>query len=723
MLLGIPFWVILVTAAKDQAGALNPNLALPDEWHLFENFGTVFTDGKMLTALGGSVLVMVPAVIGVLLLGSMAAWILGRRVSKGLAVVYAIAISGIVLPPAVVTIVLLLRQLGLAGTAAGMIGVYMGMYLATVIFFVTGFIRTIPIELEEAARVDGASPVRVFFTIIVPLLMPVLATATILICLYIWNDVFYALFVVGGRLDTLPAEPLPSGKLGALPSELAPDLRLHHPDEPAAADHLHGRPAEDHLGDHQRSRQVTVASDRTPRSRMSPTPKPATIADVAARAGVSVPTVSRVLTGAARVTPEKRERVDQAIAELNFRPSAAARVLASRKAQVIAVIAGDTSRYGYAETIRGIEESARADGYTVMITVVESADDDEIDRAIAATLSQPLAGVVVLKFDPPGVAALQRVPDDLPLVILSGVRDTSLPQAVLDESHAAEELTDYLLGLGHKTVHHVRIPPSRKEDGRTTGWRRALRRAGASIPEPFDATWEPKSGQVLGTALAADRGRDRDLLRQRRDRDGRHQRTHPCRPPCPRRCLRRRIRRPPPRRTVDPADHHRRSGLRRNGAARRRTAPRRDQRHSRQTLLVRAPTACRARERRTASVVTDGGGGSDGVFGEHLVGDRDGTRRTWKADVEREVGDHLLQLVVGEPVAPAEPQMPGQLLGGSIGDEGGEGDEAAVAGRQFGAVPDVAQHKLFGDLEEFGEVGADRALGGSGLGHEQVLSL
>ncbi|BDV31859.1 LacI family DNA-binding transcriptional regulator [Microbacterium terricola] len=234
--------------------------------------------------------------------------------------------------------------------------------------------------------------------------------------------------------------------------------------------------------------------------------KAATIADVAARAGVSVPTVSRVLTGAARVTPEKRERVEQAIVELSFRPSAAARVLASRKAQVIAVIAGDTSRYGYAETIRGIEEGARAEGYTVMITVVESPDEDEIDRAIAATLSQPLAGVAVLKFDPPGVAALQRVPDDLPLVVLSGVRDTSLPQAVLDETRAAEELTDYLLGLGHATVHHVRIPPSRKEDGRTTGWRRALRRAGAPIPEPLDATWEPKSGQALGAVLAADEG-------------------------------------------------------------------------------------------------------------------------------------------------------------------------------------------------------------------------
>lgn len=204
LLLGIPFWLVLSTAGKNQAEALNPNLTPPSQWQLLENFGQVFSEGRMLTGFFGSLLVMVPAVLGVLILGSMAAWILGRRGGKGMAIVYAVAISGIVLPPAVVTIVLLLRQMGLAGTAVGMIGVYMGMYLSTVIFFVTGFVRTIPPELEEAARVDGASPVKVFVRIILPLLVPVLATATILICLYIWNDVFYALFVVGGRLDTLP---------------------------------------------------------------------------------------------------------------------------------------------------------------------------------------------------------------------------------------------------------------------------------------------------------------------------------------------------------------------------------------------------------------------------------------------------------------------------------------------------------------------------------------
>lgn len=203
-LIGVPLWIVVVTAGKSQGEALNPDLTLPSTWHFGPNFSEVWQQGRVPMAFFGSLLIMVPAVIGVLVLGSLASWILARRKSKAMAVLYALAISGIVLPPAVVTIVLLLRQLGLAGTAIGMIGVYMGMYMSTVIFFVTGFVRTVPIELEEAARIDGAGPVRVFRTVILPLLVPVLSTATILICLYVWNDVFYAFFVVGGRLDTLP---------------------------------------------------------------------------------------------------------------------------------------------------------------------------------------------------------------------------------------------------------------------------------------------------------------------------------------------------------------------------------------------------------------------------------------------------------------------------------------------------------------------------------------
>jgi DNA-binding LacI/PurR family transcriptional regulator len=204
------------------------------------------------------------------------------------------------------------------------------------------------------------------------------------------------------------------------------------------------------------------------------------------------------------VSEDKRSRVMQAIEELDFRPSAAARALVARQPKLIAVIAGNTSQYGYAETIRGIEESARAAGYTVSITVVESSDDETIDRAVSLVLDQPIAGVIVLKFDPPGVAALHRLPKSIPTVSISGVRETGVPQAVLAEADAAEEVVDYLLDLGHRTVHHVRVPPSRKEDGRTTGWKRALNARGAAVPPPLDASWEPDSGREIGRALAGD---------------------------------------------------------------------------------------------------------------------------------------------------------------------------------------------------------------------------
>lgn len=204
ILLGVPFWLLIVTAGKSQAEAIRPTMSLPSHWQLLQNFSTVITDGKMVKAFFGSVIVTVPSVFLALLLGSMASWVLARRATKPMTVVYALSISGLVLPPAVVTVMMLLKIIGLSGTALGMIGVYVGIYLSTVIFFVTGFIRTIPISLEEAARMDGASPMRIFFTIILPLLGPTLATATILVTLYIWNDVFYSLFILSGKMDLLP---------------------------------------------------------------------------------------------------------------------------------------------------------------------------------------------------------------------------------------------------------------------------------------------------------------------------------------------------------------------------------------------------------------------------------------------------------------------------------------------------------------------------------------
>ncbi|MFI6698545.1 carbohydrate ABC transporter permease [Streptomyces sp. NPDC050509] len=202
---GVPLWLVLVTSAKPQGEAVRPNLDPPRHWQPADNYADAVSQGEMLRGFVNSLLVVVPSVALVLILGAGAAWVFARRSSRLVSAAYALTISGLLLPPAVITIVMELRQLGLAGTRPGMIAVYTGMYLSTSIFFMTGFVRTIPYELEEAARIDGAKPLRIFLSLILPLLRPVIATATIMVMLYAWSDIFYAFFVLGGSdAATLP---------------------------------------------------------------------------------------------------------------------------------------------------------------------------------------------------------------------------------------------------------------------------------------------------------------------------------------------------------------------------------------------------------------------------------------------------------------------------------------------------------------------------------------
>jgi DNA-binding LacI/PurR family transcriptional regulator len=227
------------------------------------------------------------------------------------------------------------------------------------------------------------------------------------------------------------------------------------------------------------------------------------MSDVAERADVSLSTVSRVLSGAARVNEEKRRRVLDAISELEYWPSGAARALASSRPQTVAVLAGATSIYGYAETIRGVEEGARAAGFSVTITVIGSSTDQEVETAIALALSHSVVGVIVLKYDKPGAAALKKLPSSIPVVCIEGSRERGVPQVGFDSAAAGREITDYLLGLGHKTVHHVSIPYGQGDDPRTRGWRRALTEVGAPVPEVLKASWAPESGRALAAVLLA----------------------------------------------------------------------------------------------------------------------------------------------------------------------------------------------------------------------------
>jgi len=229
------------------------------------------------------------------------------------------------------------------------------------------------------------------------------------------------------------------------------------------------------------------------------------LSDVAKAAGVSVPTVSRVLTSSKYVAPELRERVMKAVAELGYRPNGAARATRSGKRSMVAVLTGATSNYGYAKTIEGIEKAARAAGLSVIISVIESDDDDAVNSAIDLVLSQPVAGVIILEFDRPGLAAVKAFPKSVPLVSAGGGsrRTGKTPAALLDERGSGRDVTNHLLSLGHQTVHHVSVPTMGKHSGRTEGWRAALTAAGAPVPPVLHATWEPASGYRVGKELAA----------------------------------------------------------------------------------------------------------------------------------------------------------------------------------------------------------------------------
>ena len=228
------------------------------------------------------------------------------------------------------------------------------------------------------------------------------------------------------------------------------------------------------------------------------------IADVARLAGVSVPTVSRVLTGSTPVSDDKRERIMAAIRELGYRPNAAARALVSGRQSMIAVVAANTTRYSYAMTIQGVEEAARAAGYLVVITVVDAPDEASVSTTVDLVLGQPVAGVVVLAFDESGILVRSAFRQTVPMVSVgaTGHLAPEEPQAFLDDRAAAKEATEYLLGLGHATVHHVCVPQTGPRMGRTLGWEDALRAAGLEVPETIDTGWEPSSGRQVGLQLA-----------------------------------------------------------------------------------------------------------------------------------------------------------------------------------------------------------------------------
>jgi DNA-binding LacI/PurR family transcriptional regulator len=226
------------------------------------------------------------------------------------------------------------------------------------------------------------------------------------------------------------------------------------------------------------------------------------MADVAKLASVSHQTVSRVLHDSPHVRGDTRERVLAAIRQLDYRPNTVAQALVTGRSKVLGVVSFDTTMYGPASTLLGIEQAAHDAGYAVSVWILRSLNRPDVLAAIHRLRDQGVDGVAVIAPLRAGVDALRHLRPDFPLAAVEAGPDASIPVATVDQSAGAAAVTRHLLDLGHKTVWHLAGPADWMEaEERVEGWRSTLKAAGAQIPALVRGDWTARSGYELGYTL------------------------------------------------------------------------------------------------------------------------------------------------------------------------------------------------------------------------------
>jgi DNA-binding LacI/PurR family transcriptional regulator len=230
--------------------------------------------------------------------------------------------------------------------------------------------------------------------------------------------------------------------------------------------------------------------------------RPPVMADVARLAGVSHQTVSRVLNDHPNVRAHTRDRVLAAIRELAYRPNAAARTLVTRRTHTLGVISVDTMLYGPTSMLYGFERAAH-NAFFVSIASLPALDRRSMLEAVDRFVGQGVEGIIVIATHDSGVAALAHVPPEVPIVALGCGTHANISSVAVDNEAGAAAATSYLLGLGHRTVHHIAGPAANLDaQERVAGWRRALRAAGAPEPAVLAGDWSAASGYELASQLA-----------------------------------------------------------------------------------------------------------------------------------------------------------------------------------------------------------------------------
>ncbi|MBL7259206.1 carbohydrate ABC transporter permease [Paractinoplanes lichenicola] len=196
----VPFAFILLTAVKSRQEASRLDFTWPTQFQFVQNFVDVVQarDYMLIIAFINSTILTVASVSIMVVLAAMVAFVLQRRRTRWTGFINFLVLSGLIIPPAVVPTIWVLQKLGLFRTMPGLILVEVAFGLSFCILLFRAFIATVPRELDEAAIIDGAGPLRLFFRVILPLLKSVIITCVVVQSVTVFNDFVNPLYFLPG---------------------------------------------------------------------------------------------------------------------------------------------------------------------------------------------------------------------------------------------------------------------------------------------------------------------------------------------------------------------------------------------------------------------------------------------------------------------------------------------------------------------------------------------
>ena len=196
----IPFYFLVNSSFKSIKESYRMELNLPSSFHIIENYKRVLEvqDGIVIRAFLNSFIITIFSVIGLVIVCSMAGFVIQRRKNKLSGLWNFVILLGLIIPPAIVPTIWVLNELNIFGTLPSMILLEIAFFFPFSTLLYKGFMTTIPKEIDEAAIVDGCGRIRLFFQIIFPLLKPINITIIVLTAVFIYGDFMNPLYFLPG---------------------------------------------------------------------------------------------------------------------------------------------------------------------------------------------------------------------------------------------------------------------------------------------------------------------------------------------------------------------------------------------------------------------------------------------------------------------------------------------------------------------------------------------